>query len=133
MKKEIVPEEREEFEKWLEQAEEDISSAKYNLDGEKYYVAAFLCEQTIEKALKALMIKDGQKLIKTHDLFLLSKKVGLPESFSSDLNDISGAYIDSRYCSTLEGDIPSELFDEDQIKKFINTAEEILEWIRKKI
>ena len=125
--------EKEEFEKWLEQAEADMSGAKYNFDGEKYYIAAFLCEQTIEKALKALMIKEGQGLIKTHDLFLLSRKVGLPESFSSDLNDISGAYIDSRYCSSLGGCIPSEIFDDAQVKKFINTAEEILEWIKKKI
>ena len=125
--------EKEEFEKWLEQAEADMSGAVYNFDGKKYYIAAFLCEQAIEKALKALMIKKGQKLIKTHDLFLLSNKVGLPDNFSSDLNDISGAYIDSRYCSNLGGCIPSEVFDAVQVRKFINTTEEILEWIKKKI
>jgi len=125
--------EKEEFEKWFKQAEADMVGAKYNFDGKHYHVAAFLCEQVIEKALKALMIKEGQKLIKTHDLFLLSKKVGLPEVFSSDLNDISGAYIDSRYCSTVGGDILSEVFKDVQVKKFINTAEEVLRWIKKKI
>ena len=42
---------------WFKQAERDIKSAENSLISRDYYVASFLCEQAIEKALKALYLK----------------------------------------------------------------------------
>lgn len=117
---------KEEFEKWFKQAEADMAGAKYNFDGEKYYIAVFLCEQAVEKALKALMIKEGQGLIKTHDLVRLGRKVDLPKNFFNDLAELSSLYTEARY-------IPIKEFEKEEVSNFIKFAEEVLRWIRQKI
>ncbi|MBU3923791.1 MAG: HEPN domain-containing protein [Nanoarchaeota archaeon] len=128
----MVCENKEEFKKWFLQSEADLDSARYNFDGEKYYVAVFLCEQSVEKALKALWLKDGNDLIKTHDLMRLGKKVGLPGDIEKRLEKLSESYINSRYCVD-EGLIPAESFEKDEAEKFIKLTSEVLEWIKMKI
>ncbi|MCK4996952.1 HEPN domain-containing protein [Candidatus Pacearchaeota archaeon] len=118
--------EKEEFEKWLEQADIDLDSAKYNFNGEKYSVAIFLCQQSVEKGLKALMIKNGKGLIRTHDLAKLGREVDSPENFLNNLVELSNSYTGSRY-------IPLEDFKEKEVNSFIKFAEEVLIWIRKRI
>ena len=56
---------RQEIKVWLDQSNDDFDGAIYNFDGEKYYIAAFLCQQAVEKILKAL--------------FLLEKKGEVPQ------------------------------------------------------
>lgn len=52
---------KEEVKRWLKKAKQDLDSAKYNYEGKKYDVSAFLCQQSSEKALKALLLeKSGQ-------------------------------------------------------------------------
>lgn len=47
---------REEIIRWIEQAKADLKAARDNLDTGNYYVVALLCQQTVEKGLKALYI-----------------------------------------------------------------------------
>ena len=46
---------RKEIALWWEQAQEDLDAGRFNAAGGKLYVAAFLCHQAVEKALKALV------------------------------------------------------------------------------
>jgi HEPN domain-containing protein len=55
-----------EVQRLLTQAEQDIASAQYNLDGKKYYLVAFLSQQAVEKRLKARYIEREKDLLKTH-------------------------------------------------------------------
>ena len=50
-----------EINKWFNLAERDFSSAKKNFKKKIYYVSAFLCQQSVEKGLKALYIKKYQR------------------------------------------------------------------------
>ena len=59
---------RKEIKNWSDQSNDDFDSAKFNFNGKKFYVAAFLCQQAVEKALKAL--------------FLYEKKGEVPQSHS---------------------------------------------------
>ena len=124
--------EKEEFEKWFMQAKEDLSSAKYNFDGEKYYVAVFLCQQAVEKGLKALWLSRGNKLIKIHNLMVLGKNVDLPEKFLLAVRDLSGGYVNSRD-DMMIGGIPSTRYSRKDSDIFIKLSEEVLEWIKLKI
>ena len=47
---------RKEVEEWWKQALKDLDSAEKNLNIEEFYLTAFLCQQSVEKALKALYI-----------------------------------------------------------------------------
>ena len=43
---------------WLDLAEYDIGTAKVMLNGGRYLYVGFMCHQTIEKALKAVIARD---------------------------------------------------------------------------
>ena len=47
---------RKEVEEWWKQALKDLDSTEKNLNIEEFYLTAFLCQQSVEKALKALYI-----------------------------------------------------------------------------
>lgn len=116
-----------EYEDWIKKAEYDIGTAEINLANARYDAAAFYCQQAIEKALKALCIKDGKGLIKIHDLNFLGKKVNLPEKLLKICNRISAFYVESRYPDSFTE------FDEDAVASSIKDAREVIEWVKKKI
>jgi len=47
---------RKETSNWWTQAKRDLISAKNALKSKDYYMVAFLCQQTVEKSLKALIL-----------------------------------------------------------------------------
>lgn len=116
----------EEHREWFEKAENDLKAANYNHDGGLFDISAFLSQQAIEKALKALSLKKFKKINKVHDLVTLGKNVGLPVKFLNYCKEITAAYIYTRY-----PDIPKIENLEVTAKDFINQAEEILEWTRR--
>jgi HEPN domain-containing protein len=65
---------------WLNRAEHDLKTSKVNLEQKIYDAAAFYCQQSVEKALKALYIKQHSELVKAHDLNFLGRKVDLPQT-----------------------------------------------------
>jgi HEPN domain-containing protein len=116
---------REEIEKWIKRAEKDLDDAKFSLRGKRFELAAFLAQQTIEKALKALYLKKFNKIKKIHDLVILGKEVGLPENFLNQCKEITAAYIYARYPEIPEVDDMEKL-----AKRFVKEAEVIVKWIK---
>lgn len=50
---------KQESQNWLDRAKEDLTGAQFNCDGDKTDIAAFLCQQAAEKALKAFLIQQA--------------------------------------------------------------------------
>lgn len=120
-----------EYKPWIEQAKEDLKSARYNFEGRKYYVCAFLCQQSIEKLLKSLIIKKEKILIKSHDLILLGRKAYLDKDLLRKLPRISIAYTESRY--GIAQTIPAKSFKREECEIYLNIAEEVFQWSKNKI
>ncbi|MEW6063460.1 MAG: HEPN domain-containing protein [Nanoarchaeota archaeon] len=123
---------KEETKRWLKLAEDDIKSAESNFNNGQYYVCVFLCQQSVEKALKALLIKKTNKLIKIHDLVILGTKVGMPKELLKACDKLNGTYMDTRY-GDINGELPSEKFTKGVSLKFLNDAKEIIKWLKKNI
>ena len=123
---------KEEVKRWIRLSSDDLNSAQVNFDNKQYYVCAFLCQQSVEKALKAFLIKNTNKLIKIHDLVILGEKTNLPKNLLEKCDKLSGVYLDTRY-GDLEGKPPSEKFDKNISAEFLNTAKEVLQWLKKNI
>ena len=70
---------KEEVKRWIEKARRDLDIANYLLDGKKYEECSLFCQQSVEKALKAVLLSKTNKIIKIHDLNILALKVNLPE------------------------------------------------------
>lgn len=56
---------------WLEQAEFDFKAANHSLKGEFYEWTCFQSEQSVEKALKAVLVHAGWRPPKMHKLAVL--------------------------------------------------------------
>lgn len=87
---------------WWEQAEEDLTTARYNADGARLYAAAIFSHQTVEKALQALyMARHRDSPPSTHSLPVLGRHVGAPPSCARSCG--------SSPQSTSSPDIPTRL------------------------
>jgi len=118
---------REEAKEWLEKAKRDLDAARYNYKGDLYEVAAFLCQQSAEKALKALYIEKFGELIKTHDLHFLAKKLGATSEIMDSCNELSTYFVESRYPGGYAK------FGAQNVIEALRKAEMVLEWAKGKI
>ncbi len=113
---------------WLKKAEQDLDTADYLLKGSKFEAAVFFLQQSAEKALKALYVKRFKKILKTHDLVLLSKELNAPENIVKECKELTLAYQYSRY-----PDIPSAEDLKEKASNFLKVAKEILKWTKENI
>jgi len=119
---------KEEVKRWWKKAKKDLDSAKYNFKGKKYDVSAFLCQQSAEKALKALLLKKSGKIRKIHDLVELGKEVGLSSELLNETKELTLAYTYARYPDIEEVKNLNKI-----AKKFLHVSEEILKWVKKQL
>lgn len=113
-----------EINKWFNLAERDFFSAKKIFKKKIYYVSAFLCQQSVEKGLKALYIKKYQKLLKIHDLVKLAKKIGADIEILDVCAKLNPVYLETRY-----PDVPSS-YNKEDIKMLLIDTEKVLKWIK---
>lgn len=123
---------RKEVENWWKQAERDIVSAENSLKARDFYVSAFMSQQAIEKALKALFIQEKQELIKTHSVSKIGKLLNLPAEILIKISSLEDVYQETRY-PDISAKIPAEEFEEQDAIELLNNAGEVLEWISKKM
>ena len=89
---------REEVKVWLAQSDADFDGAQYNFEGGRYYIAAFLCQQAVEKALKALFLYEKKgEVPQSHSLVYLASNTSVPEKYLSFLKELTPKFIDTRY------------------------------------
>lgn len=85
---------------WLLAAEDDLLAAKTLMnDSRLTHVAAFHCQQCLEKCFKAKIEELEKTPLKSHDLFRLQLAADIPLSDSEThlMGIINEVYIDARY------------------------------------
>lgn len=124
-----------ELKQWLERVDYDLSTAKAMLRARKYLYAAFMCQQTVEKALKTLLAAQNKEIIITHNLRKLALVAGLADELDNSkidfLERLTPFAIKARYGSYKES--LSEICDHRTAKNFIRETETFVKWLRKKI
>ena len=117
---------------WLDQASEDLDNAYYNLEGKRYALAALLCQQSIEKALKALFIRHFKEVPKVHDVVFLARKLTAPPSLIDWCRKISPYYVQSRYPDA-QHFRSSNTFTVTEARDAVRGAKEVLAWVQKQL
>jgi len=120
------------YERWMKQAEADYDTARYNLKGKIYYACANYCQQAVEKSLKALLIFKKKEFKKTHSIISMARELDIPEKMISAVSAIEPIFRESKYPDVTEN-IPAEEYEECDAVEFLNTAEEVLQWIKKQM
>ncbi len=123
---------KEEVKRWWKLAERDFKSAKNNFNSGDYYVASLLCQQSVEKGLKALYLKKFKEIKKIHNLVILAKDLKLPKNLVDMCDKLNPVYIETRY-PDVGGELPYKKYTRDKSQDDINVAEKILKWLKKKI
>lgn len=117
---------------WIKQAQVDLGTARYNLQGKIYYASAFFSQQSVEKALKAYYIQEKNTIKKTHSVSSLAKELKLPKELLSKIIELEEIHRTARYPG-ISQKIPSEEIEEEDAINFCNIAQEVLKWIEIKL
>ena len=112
------------FYTWLDNAQEDLIAAQILTANQRCYkLAAFHCQQTLEKVFKAYVLFKSKKLLDGHNLLWLCRQaMKIDKSFVDFMDEsalINHYYIESRYPS----DFLQEISDEHMNKIILSTTE----------
>ena len=118
---------------WLDIGDGDLAIARHVAEAPDLptTVGCFLCQQAVEKYLKASLLFNGERPPRTHNLLYLLELTGpfLPvlDTFKEQLARLSPFAIEGRYPIT--GDPPPNAL----LKEFIDVAAEIGELLKSEI
>jgi HEPN domain-containing protein len=117
---------------WQDGALETWKDVEHCMKGRRIAFSLFAAHLSVEKALKAHVVKNTRKLPPTtHNLIALANLAGLQLSsrrkeFLIELNPMN---IVSRYPGEVVGEIPSY----DETKGIVRRAKDVLEWLIKEL
>ncbi len=119
---------------WLKASKEDFDTADILCKNKKYHHALFFCHLSIEKMLKAIIVKSTKTappLI--HDLVRLAERAGLPlsELQKNELAEITTFNVEARY-----DDYKLSFRKKAKMQfslKYLEKTMEILQWLSKHV
>lgn len=121
---------------WLEIARDDQSVARILFQKGKYVYAAFMCQQAVEKTIKALyQHKFGEVPPRRHDLVRLADEAGILRACSDAqktlLSTLTEFYIEARY----PGDRMqlNTFCNQEFSRALLASTEEMIEWIENQL
>lgn len=133
----MKPDNRKESERWLNQAIRDIDDAKYAFEGKRFNLACFVSQQSAEKAIKAYLYAQGSEEVWGHSVAeLCNEAMKLNPSFKNikkEAASLDKYYIPTRYPNGLPGGIPADVYQEEDAKSALYSANKIIEFVKEKI
>ena len=71
-------------EHWIERSNYDLDTANVMLDTGRYLYVAYMCQQTIEKILKAIIAHHGRENFPIHNLNRLAELASIKTELNSE-------------------------------------------------
>jgi HEPN domain-containing protein len=120
---------------WLDRSSYDLETAKAMLDAGRYLYVAYMCQQAIEKLLKAIIAQLGKENLPIHNLNRLAELAELATELTVDkvdlLAELTAYHIEARY-----GDYKqslSEIVDAPKAKAVFDQTQELFRWLYTKM
>ncbi len=118
---------------WIEQAERDLEKAGLDLEHAYYEWACFTAQQAAEKAVKALLQRQGVA-VRGHALLRLLQALAdhfeISEVLFHHARVLDRYYIEARYPNGFPAGAPLEYFDRELAQGAIDAADEIVRFCR---
>ena len=120
---------------WVERSEYDLATARAMLDTARYLYVGYMCQQAIEKILKAIIAQQNKENPPIHNLNRLAEIASIrnelsPEQFAF-LAELTPYCIEARY-GDYKGSI-SEIIDKKKASEVFKRTQEIFQWLYRKI
>jgi len=121
---------------WLALAEYDFETAKAMMKSGRYLYVAFTCQQTIEKAFKALYVKEKEETPPyTHNLIKLLSDLSVSSKIDEEkrkfMEILNSYYIESRYTEEIKE--ISKMLTGKKAKEILSKTKELFLWLKEKI
>lgn len=121
---------------WVEIAEEDLDTAICCFENKKLLWSVVMCQQAIEKILKALYVKNFTEIPeKTHNLVKLAQDTGIINDSNDEItvffNKLILYYFGSRYPekrARLQKECNYEF-----VHGIMNKTKEVFQWVKEKL
>lgn len=115
---------------WFNSAFDDLESAKVLINNKRYLQGLFFCHLVIEKAIKAIVVKQTEEIApRSHNLLYLSEIAGITFNEKDELflgilmkYQLQGRYPD--YQPTIPG--------EEKVNNYLSKTENLLVWLKQK-
>ena len=120
---------------WLERSKYDLETAKAMLDARRYLYVAYMCQQAVEKLLKAIIAQHGKENLPIHNLNRLAELAELSGELGEGqidlLAELTAYNIVARYGDYKES--LSEIVDIQKAKFLYDRTLELFQWLCKRI
>ena len=117
-------------ERWAEQAQYDLETARPMLESGRFLYVLFCCQQAVEKMLKAVIAKRSEAFPpRLHNLIRLAEnaEVELKKEQTDFMRALSGYYIQTRYpdeIASLSGALSRE-----PAQRVLKETEAMVQWL----
>ena len=115
---------------WAEQARYDLDTADAMFKAGRYLYVLFCCQQAVEKALKAVIVRrTGELPPRVHNLLRLAEVAGIESDAEQArfLGELSGYYIQSRYPEEIKAAGPT--ITEELAQEVLGKTEQMVKWV----
>jgi HEPN domain-containing protein len=116
---------------WLERSNYDLETAKAMLDAGRYLYVAYMCQQAIEKLLKAIIAQHGKENLPIHNLNRLAELAELRRELTAEqvdlLAELTAYNIEARYGDYKES--LSEVVDFQKAKTLYAQTQDLFQWL----
>jgi HEPN domain-containing protein len=119
----------------VERSEYDLDTAKAMLDTGRYLYVGYMCQQAVEKLLKALIAHQNKENLPIHNLNRLAEVAEIGDQLSPEqitfLAELTPFCIEARYGDFKES--LSEIINREKAEVIYQKTHEIFEWLYQKI
>lgn len=120
---------------WVERSKYDLGTAKVMLDTGRYLYVAYMCQQTVEKMLKAIIAQHGKENFPIHNLNRLAEIATIRNELTSEqfnfLAELTPYHIEARYGDYKES--LSEIINDKEAEQVYRKTKGIYKWLYQKI
>ncbi len=121
-------------EHWLDIAEYDFETAAAMQKSGRYLYTVFMCQQSLEKLLKAIFIQQkGIEAPRTHNLTYLFELLNLPTQteYLQTMARLNAYYIKGRYPAYKQK--LSLMLDQKTAQTLLNETQDIFKWLKSRL
>lgn len=120
---------------WVERSEYDLDTAKAMLDTGRYLYVGYMCQQAVEKLLKAMIAQQNEENLPIHNLNRLAEVAKIEDLLSPEqsnfLAELTPFCIEARYGDFKES--LSEIIDKEKAEIIHQQTRGFFEWLYQKI
>ena len=129
----MTPDGKHEARRWLDQALEDLTSARVLLDGERFYMVCFTAHQIVEKALKAYLYSVGEEPVLGHGIHRLATRAAAHDPEFARLREqiaiLDTYYVPTRYPNSLPDGIPAHAYNRQAAEEALRLAQAAIDFV----